>query len=149
MKNTITAKVGIVIKAPVSKVWEALTKPEIVKRYFFDTNMVTEWKVGGPIQFHGEHEGKTYSDKGTVLVYEPQNKIQYTYWSSMSGKEDKPENYATVTYSLRGEGDTTTLGITQENVPDEKTKEHAEENWKKLLVKLKTLLEDSQGVAAF
>jgi uncharacterized protein YndB with AHSA1/START domain len=149
MKNSITGKAQVTINAPASKVWEALTKPEIIKKYFFGTNTVTEWKVGGPIKFHGEYEGKSYEDKGTVLAFEPEKLIQYSYWSSMSGIEDKPENYVTVTYKLTPENDRTQLEIIQENIPDEKTKEHSEQNWKKVLADLKRLLEEGQQVLAF
>src|SRR4051794_3724359 len=105
MKSSIKGEVSATIDAPVSKVWDALTKPEIIKQYFFNTNTVTDWKVGGPIKWNGEWEGKSYEDKGTVLAFEPQKKVSYTYWSSMSGMEDKPENYVTVTYLVSEEGD--------------------------------------------
>src|SRR5882724_6238731 len=111
MKSNITGEVNATINAPVSKVWEALTKPEIIKQYFFDTNTITDWKVGSSIKFEGVWEGKSYQDKGTVLVFEPQKKISYSYWSSMSGIEDKPENYVTVTYELSEENSKTKLKV--------------------------------------
>jgi hypothetical protein len=60
----------------------------------------------------------------------------------MSGSADKPENYITVTYELSDTAGETTLTVTQENIPDKKMKEHAEENWKKVLANLKNLLEN-------
>jgi hypothetical protein len=48
---------SIVIRAPRAKVWEALTQPEIVRTYFFGTNLVTDWKVGSPLFFRGEWDG--------------------------------------------------------------------------------------------
>lgn len=141
MKNDISAKVSTVINAPVSAVWEALTKPEIIKEYFFGTNTITDWKVGSQIRFKGEWEGKSYEDKGTVLKFEPNKTLKYNYWSSMSGIEDKPENYVIITYFLSSENNKTTLTISQENIPDEKMKEHSEQNWKKVLNNLKNLLE--------
>ncbi len=141
MKSDISAKVSTVINAPVSAVWEALTNPEIIKHYFFGTDTITDWKVGGPLRFKGEWEGKKYEDKGTVLKFEPNKMLQYNYWSSMSGIEDKPENYVRITYFLSKEKEKTLLTISQENIPDEKTKEHSEQNWKKVLNNLKNLLE--------
>src|SRR5690349_12882914 len=114
MKNKITGNSTIVIKANITSVWEALTKPELIKKYFFGTTVVSDWKVGSPIKFTGEWEGKTYEDKGTILAYETARLLTYTYWSSMSGKEDTPENYQTVSYHLSGSADKTTLTITQE-----------------------------------
>ena len=141
MTSNITGKASIKIDAPSSQVWEALTTPEIIKKYFFGTNAISDWKVGSPLIFRGEWEGKQYEDKGTILKSIPGKLFQYKYWSSMSGIEDKPENYVTITYELTEKNDKTKLTITQENIPDEKTKEHSEQNWKKVLKGLKKLLE--------
>ncbi|MEI9943521.1 MAG: SRPBCC family protein [Chitinophagaceae bacterium] len=141
MKSNITGKVSTSINAPVEKVWEALITPSIIKQYFFGTNATSDWKVGSPLIFRGEWQGKTYEDKGTILEKIPQKLFSYSYWSSMSGIEDKPENYVTVSYKLSGDDKKTTLTITQENIPDEKMKEHSEGNWNKVLEQLKQLLE--------
>ena len=141
MKSNITGKASININASASNVWEALTTPSIIKKYFFGTNAISDWEVGSPLIFRGEWEGKTYEDKGTILEKLSQKLFRYSYWSSMSGKEDKPENYVIVTYELSGNNNQTTLTITQENIPDEKTKKHSEENWNKVLNDLKQLLE--------
>lgn len=146
MKSDIKAHVKVRIDAPVTKVWGALTQPEIVKQYFFGTDMHTDWKEGGAIRFTGEHEGRQYEDKGTILTVVPNQLIRFTYWSSLSGIEDKPENYVNVTYELEGDGESTTLEVTQENIPDEKTKKHSEEQWKKVLNSLKDLLEKDKPV---
>ena len=140
MKSNISAKVKTNISAPVGRVWDALTKPEIIKQYFFGTHTTTSWEKGSPITFDGEWEGKSYHDKGTVLDIEKNKLIKYSYWSSMSGIEDKPENYVIVTYQLLG-NENVELTITQENIPDEKTKEHSEANWRMVLNDLKNLVE--------
>jgi uncharacterized protein YndB with AHSA1/START domain len=144
MKNNISAVVRININAPVAKVWEALTNPEIIKKYFFGTNTKTDWKPGSPIIFEGEWQGKKYQDKGTILDVEENKLIQYNYWSSMSGIADKPENYVIITYTLSGSDNNVTLSIKQENIPDEKTKTHSEENWKKVLEGLKHVVEEKE-----
>jgi uncharacterized protein YndB with AHSA1/START domain len=141
MSTGITAKQEIQVNAPVEKVWEALTDPAIIRKYFFGTNTHTDWKPGSPIIFEGEWQGKTYRDKGTIHEVEKNKTIRYDYWSSMSGIEDKPENYVMVTYSLREEGNGTILKVTQENVHDEKTKTHSEQNWKMVLEGLKKVVE--------
>ena len=141
MKNNITAQVKTTINATRAQVWNALTKPEIIKQYFFNTNTFTDWKLGSPIKFKGEWEGKSYEDKGTILDIEKNKLIKYDYWSSMSGIEDKPENYAIITYKLMEKDDQVNLTIIQENIPDEKMKKHSEDNWRKVLDGLKKLLE--------
>ena len=142
MKSNISAQVQVNIHAPVSKVWDALTKPELIKKYFFGTDTKTDWKPGSPIRFAGEWEGKSYEDKGTILEIQPNKLIKYNYWSSMSGIEDKPENYVIITYELSGDDNDVTLTVSQENIPDEKMKAHSEENWNKVVSGLKKLVEE-------
>ena len=149
MNQHLTGHATVLIDAPSEKVWEALTNPDIIKKYFFGTNTITDWKVGGPISFTGEFQGTHYEDKGTVTVFDPYSIIKYKYWSSMSGTENKPENYLTITYELVKEKNQTRLNITQENIRDIKTKEHSEENWRMVLANLKRVVEDLNKVLAF
>ena len=149
MKKTLTARASVIIDAPARRVWDALTRPEIIKKYFFGTDAITDWKIGGPIQFTGEYNGKSYRDKGTVLAFEPYSFIQYNYWSSLSGTPDSPENFLTISYFLIEADGKTKLEISQENVRDEMTKDHSEDNWRKVLANLKRVVEDSSKVLAF
>ena len=128
------------INAPVETVWEALTKPEIVKQYFFGTELLTDWKVGSPIIFQGEWEGQKYKDRGDVLEYEHNKKLSYSYFSNWSGKEDKPENYLWVCYEVKQDGATTELTIHQSNYDEERAK-HSEGNWASLIAEMRKLIE--------
>jgi uncharacterized protein YndB with AHSA1/START domain len=149
MKKNFTARATVIIDAPPERVWDALTRPEIIKKYFFGTDTHTEWKVGGPIQFSGEYNGKNYADKGTVTAFEPYSLIQYKYWSSLSGQPDLPENYLSISYFLTQVDSKTRLDISQENIRDKVTCEHSEENWRKVLANLKKVVEDNARVLAF
>jgi uncharacterized protein YndB with AHSA1/START domain len=139
--TNITCTVSITIKAPQSKVWDALTKPEIVKQYFFGTTLITDWKVGSKILWKGEWEGKAYEDKGTVLQYESGKMLKYNYWSSFSGQPDVPENYQAITYELTEQSGLTTLIITQDNCRSEEVRAHSESNWKSVMDGMKKLVE--------
>jgi uncharacterized protein YndB with AHSA1/START domain len=137
----ITGHASIEINAEPAIVWDALTNPAKVKEYFFGTKLETDWEVGSPVKFSGEYEGKKYVDKGTVLTNDHHNLLQYTYWSSMGGIEDKAENYVTISYKLTSKGASTLLEITQENIPDEKMRKHSEQNWNIVLSQLKDFVE--------
>jgi len=128
------------IKAPVSEVWDALTRPDIVKRYFFGSDLVTDWKPGSPIFFTGEYEGKPYKDKGIVLEYKPNKSLSYSYLSSWSGLADTPGNYLIVTYEVKEVGNATELTVTQTNYDEEKAR-HSEGNWKSVIDALKKIVE--------
>ena len=128
------------IKAPVEKVWEALTDPAIVKQYFFGSDQVTDWQVGSPILWTGEYEGTQYTDKGTVLEFIPHERLSFSYLSSWSGLEDLPENYLRVTYEVQPAEEGTLLSITQSNYNEEKAR-HSEQNWAIVTEGLKKLVE--------
>lgn len=141
MSMNLIAKKSISLHAPIAEVWKALTTPELIKKYFFGTDAVSDWEKGSSLVWRGEWEGKKYEDKGTIVDSEAPRYLRYTYLSSMSGKEDLPENYAHVTYELSEDGEGTLLTISQDNVGTEKSKEHSEENWGIVLKSLKDLLE--------
>lgn len=132
---------SISINASPEKVWKALTTPAMIKQYLFGTDVSSDWKVGSSIIYTGIYEGKSYHDKGNILKSEQGKILQSTYWSSMSGKEDKPENYNIVTYSLELKGGKTILTLTQDNISSEKEKEHSGNNWEMVLQKLKDVAE--------
>ncbi|MBD1384547.1 SRPBCC domain-containing protein [Mucilaginibacter rigui] len=138
-KLSLSTKIDI--NAPVAEVWKGLTDPEIVKKYFFGTNVKSDWKAGSPITFSGEWEGKSYEDKGNIQEITPGKYVKYNYWSSMGGTEDKPENYANVSYTLDENDGFTTLTVTQDNIKDITSKEHSEQNWQTVFGGLKKLLE--------
>jgi uncharacterized protein YndB with AHSA1/START domain len=139
----ITLTTEVKFKAPIDKVWQGLTDPTMIKQYFFGTDLKSDWQLGSPVVWSGEWEGKTYEDHGTVLEITPGKHVKYSYWSSMSGTEDIPENYQNVTYDLNEEDNITTLTITQDNVKSEQAKEHSEANWQFIFDGLKKLIEIS------
>ncbi len=141
MLKDLVAKAEIVINVPVQKVWEALVTPAIIKQYLFGTEAVSDFKVGSPIIYRGEWEGKKYEDKGKILEVVPEKLLVSTYWSSIGGKPDTEENYNTVVYELAGNSGYTKLTITQDNNPTEESQKHSEKNWGIVMKTMKELLE--------
>jgi uncharacterized protein YndB with AHSA1/START domain len=137
----LVAKRSVFIKAPAARVWKALTETDLIRQYLFGTDAISDWKVGSQIRYRGVWEGRFYEDKGMVLIAEPGKLLQTTYWSSMSGLADIPENYKTVTYELIPEPGGTRLILTQDNNATEEEKVHSEGNWKMVLEGLKTMVE--------
>lgn len=135
----MAANVSITIKAPIAKVWEHLTRPELIEKYFFGTQAETDWKQGSPVYWRGTWEGKTYEDKGKVLEFRPHQRLSYLYWSSFSGQPDLPENYQTITCDLRSEQGSTVLTVRQDC--EDSKKEHCEKNWSMVLAGLKKQVE--------
>jgi uncharacterized protein YndB with AHSA1/START domain len=131
------------INAPIQEVWDALINPKKIKQYLFGTETHCDWKVGSPIKFTGEWEGKTYEDKGTILAIVKEKLLCYNYWSSFSGVVDEQENYLIVTFHLEISGSRTQLTLSQENIQSEQAKIHSVESWKMVLGGLRKLVEKS------
>jgi uncharacterized protein YndB with AHSA1/START domain len=141
MNKTYIAQATITINATASKVWDALTQPDLIKQYLFGTQVTTDWRVGSPITYKGTWEGKPYEDKGKILRIEPGKLLVSSYWSSMSSLPDVPENYNTVRYELSTDGNGTKLTITQDNNPTPDDANHSEQNWRMVLDGIKKLVE--------
>ena len=143
MNKNLVAKVTISIGTTKGKVWEALVTPETIKQYMFGADVESNWSKGSQITWKGEMKGKKYEDKGVILKIEPEQTLQYSHFSPLSGKPDKPENYHTVTINLSGNGNETEVSLSQDNNSDEKTRKESEKNWGAMLDGLKKYLEKS------
>jgi uncharacterized protein YndB with AHSA1/START domain len=141
MNITFIARASTTINAPASKVWQAITNPALIRKYLFDTEVISDWKVGSPILYRGEWQGKPFEDKGQILEIEPEKRLVSTHWSPMSGVPDLPENYHKVTYQMSERDGKTEVTILQDNNASEEEKAHSEANWKAVLEGMKKLLE--------
>jgi uncharacterized protein YndB with AHSA1/START domain len=136
------ARAEIVIDAPPGKVWKALTEPALVKEVMFGSEVTTDWKVGSPITWKGEWEGRPFEDKGKVLAFDAPTLLRTTHYSPTTGKPDTPENYHEVSYALTPEGEGRTKVVcTQTSNPTQDSAEHSEKNWKVMLENLKKVAE--------
>ena len=142
MNHNLTASASVNINANATKVWEALTNPDIIKEYLFGTETITNWQVGSDVIFQGEYEGTTYKDKGVVQQNIPKKLLSYTYWSGFSGLSDEPENYSLVTYILVDNGDNTTnFTWTQKGYATEEGYDHSQTGMADFLVQIKEIME--------
>jgi uncharacterized protein YndB with AHSA1/START domain len=147
MATTLTSKSAIHINAPRTKVWEALTRPELIKQWFFGVDTVSDWKVGSPLVHTGSYQGKPYEDKGNILEITPPEVLTSSHWSKGSGLPDEPDNYQHVTFALAEQGGGTDLTLDEINLPNEKAKEISDKSWQQVLGSLKQLLEKQPAAA--
>jgi uncharacterized protein YndB with AHSA1/START domain len=148
MRET-TAEASEVIEGDPAQVWEALLDPEKIRQYYLGAEVKTDWKVGGPITWRGEWDGKPYSDKGEVLDVQPSRHLSYSHWSPMTGTEDAAENYHQIDIDLLPVDGGTEVRLRQSNLMggvtegDRKSRPEFEKNWRTVLQGLRKVVEGS------
>jgi uncharacterized protein YndB with AHSA1/START domain len=111
----------IIIEASIQRVFEALTKPELIKLWQYGRVVTTDWKVGSCIKFTSEWEriAETLEQWGTILDLRPNEFIKYRLFTPGHGLEDKVENYCATSYILVNEkGQTRVELIHEDNRPN-------------------------------
>lgn len=142
MNQDLVVSQSIKINAPASKVWDALTNPDIIKEYLFGTETVTDWEPDSTVFFQGEYGEIKYKDGGVVIENILHQKLSYTYWSGFTGLEDKPENYSLVTYTLKNDtDDITNFTWTQKGFATEEGYQHSLGGMTAFLEQIKAIVE--------
>ncbi|GAB4027610.1 SRPBCC family protein [Spirosoma gilvum] len=138
----------IQIDAPITAVWDSLTKPDLIKLWIWESDVAvyTDWRVGSPIRIQGNFHGLGFENKGTVLHYVPERSLQYSYWSTLSEIADVPENYSVIEFSLDEHNDQTNLTFRQSQFATYAIFKHFEFYWGTTLYILKQLLETSLSI---
>ncbi|MEJ7706872.1 MAG: SRPBCC domain-containing protein, partial [Nocardioidaceae bacterium] len=129
------------IGASPAQVWAALTDPKLIKKYMFGSLVETDWQQGNSIFWKGEYEGKTYEDKGEILEIETERRLKVSHFSPLSGQEDVPDNYHTLLYELKQNGDKTHISLSQDKNASEEEAQRAKRNWEMMLGGLKEVVE--------
>ena len=141
MENNGTVLKNIELNAPVSKVWDALTKPELTKQYFFDCESISTYKVGDAIEFVMYKDNqKIVVVKGVITLCLTDKMLAYTCFSPET--ENKPDKHTMVTIALIPEENKTRLTITQGSFKDDKAHyDQTNQGWNFVLSGLKKLVE--------
>lgn len=98
-----------VYKAPIEKVWKAITDKDQMKEWYFD---LAEFKpeVGFEFSFEGGKDDKTYLHLCKITEVIPGRKLAHSW--TYSGYE----GYSVVTFELFDEGNETRLKLTHEGL---------------------------------
>lgn len=134
--------VSVLVHAPRKAVWDAVTKPELVQKYFFGTRLATDWRVGSPVTFRGEWNGEAYEDRGTVLAFDAPRALEFDYWSSFSGTEDVKERRQIIRYDLEEASGGTKVSVSQSNIDSQERADDSTKNWQVVLDGLKKVVEE-------
>jgi uncharacterized protein YndB with AHSA1/START domain len=132
------------IETTPEKLWEALTSSEFSKRYWFDTEVKSDWKVGSP--FALVMNGTT-TDVGEILQVDRPRRLSYTFHHVLSEAARK-ERPTKVTFNLEPHGKLVKLTLTHEDFEDGSViLDGISKGWPAILSGLKSLLETGAALA--
>jgi uncharacterized protein YndB with AHSA1/START domain len=130
----------IYIAATPEKVWNALTKPELTQKYFWERTIEVEPKVGGAFALKLP-DGRV-NVQGKVIEYDPPRKLSVT-WHVEWPEDFRKLPECLVTYEIAPAGEAVRLIMTEShswNVP-EAILAGGRTGWPAVLSGLKSLLE--------
>ena len=135
----------IYIRTTPEKLWEALTTPEILRQYFFETTQECTWKVGAPWKMVLKDGG--IADSGEVLEVDAPHKLVLR-WRSEKRPELKAEGDSRMTYLVEQKDGCVKLTVNHEIEREEsKLIAGVSNGWPIILSSLKSLLETGEALA--
>lgn len=114
--KVFTIKKEIELKAPIERVFSALTNSEEIPKYFPLKSVESTWKIGSEVLYKGEVNGNPFTDFGVIEKLSFPNLYQYRYWSDNHGTKRTEEYYLTISYSLEELSEGTLLCVKQSNI---------------------------------
>jgi uncharacterized protein YndB with AHSA1/START domain len=132
------------IETTPEKLWEALTSSEFSKRYWFGTELKTDWKVGSP--FALVMNGTT-TDTGEILEADRPRRLSYSFQHALDD-EMRNERPTKVVFNLEPHGKLVKLTLTHEDFEDgSKLLGGISKGWPAILSSLKSMLESGTALA--
>ena len=130
------------IKTTPEKLWQALTSSEFSRRYWFGTDLQSDWKVGS--SFALVTGGKT-TDVGEILEADPPRRLSYTF-NHVLNDGMRQEQASKVVLILEPYGDLVKLTLTHEGFANSKLLAGISTGWPAILSNLKSLLESGKAL---
>jgi len=132
------------IETTPEKLWQALTDSAFTRRYWFDTELRSDWKVGSPVAL--VMAGET-TDTGEILEADPPRRLAYTFKHVLDPEMSK-EPASKVVFTLEPHGKLVKLTLAHEGfVAGSKLLDGISKGWPAILSSLKTLLESGTALA--
>ncbi|MEZ4454404.1 MAG: SRPBCC domain-containing protein [Nannocystaceae bacterium] len=130
------------VAAPTSAVWQALTSPEALARWYFPGIAIrSTYAVGDPITWSFTLDGEARRDHGTILEHVAGRRLVYDHWSSLSGRPDAPEGRTVTAIDLEAREEASVVTVRQTGFARDVEFFHARSFWRIALVTLRRTLE--------
>ncbi|MCC2674493.1 MAG: polyketide cyclase [Ramlibacter sp.] len=135
------------IRSTPEKVFEAITRPEIARRYWGHEN-VSDWKPGSDWQHVRANEQRTIELVGKVVEIAPPTRLVMT-WANASQAAD-PASYSRVCFDLVPYENMVRLTVTHDELEaGSGMAKGISQGWPAVLSSLKSLLETGEGIDVF
>lgn len=135
------------IASTPEKVFEAITRPEITRRYWGHDN-VSDWTRGSRWEHVRDNEEKTVNIVGKVVESSPPSRLVVT-WAGASEEAD-PEAYSRVTFDIEPYEDMVRLTVSHDDlIVGSGMETGVTRGWPIVLSSLKSLLETGRGLDIF
>jgi uncharacterized protein YndB with AHSA1/START domain len=129
------------IETTPEKLWEALTNSDFSKRYWWDTSVVSDWRVGSP--FSLVLNGKT-TDVGEILEAEKPRRLSYTFHHILN-EAARNERPSRVTFVIEPHGKLVKLTLTHQDFAENSViLDGISKGWPAIMSSLKSMLENGQ-----
>ena len=131
------------IETTREKLWEALTSSEFSRRYWFGTELKSDWKVGSKLALV---MNGTVTDTGEILEADRPQRLSYTFKHELDD-EMRNEKPSKVVFMLEQHGSFVKLTLTHEGFADNsRLLDGISRGWPAILSSLKSLLEKGQAL---
>jgi uncharacterized protein YndB with AHSA1/START domain len=132
------------IETTPEKLWEALTSSDFSRRYWFGTELRTDWKIGSP--FALVMNGTT-TDVGEILEADPPRRLSYSFRHVLDD-DMRIEKPTKVVFTIEPHGKLVKLTLTHEGFAEgSKLLDGISKGWPAILSSLKSLLESGTALA--
>lgn len=145
-QTTSFVYVTYIVSTP-EKVFEAITRPDIARRYWGHEN-VSDWKPGSKWQHVRANGARTVELVGEVVESSPPSRLVIT-WANESQASD-PDAYSRVTFEIEPYEEMVRLTVSHDDlVVGSGMANGVTKGWPIVLSSLKSLLETGQGLDVF
>jgi uncharacterized protein YndB with AHSA1/START domain len=146
-KDAISFTYTIYIVSTPGKVFEAITKPDLARRYWGHEN-VSDWKPGSRWQHIRASDERTVELVGEVVEVSPPTRLVIT-WANASQASD-PASYSRVTFELEAYEAMVRLTVTHDELEAGSGMANGiKKGWPIVLSSLKSFLETGQPIDVF